>query len=792
MLRNYLKTAMRNIRRFSVHSILNVFGLATGMACAILILLWIRYEVSFDRFRKNKDNLYRVITTETWGGRLHRESTSPFPLAAALKDQYPDIIRSTRFHTMQISLQKGENLVKAFRVFADKDFLDMFDIEFIKGDKSSALLKPNDILITEELAHKYFGEENPVGQTMIQYPNQLFTVTGVVKNVPKNSNFFFDCVMPAVNYSGEASGENVWGWQSVYNYTFVQLRKGTDIMRLQDQFRDIIQRNRKQTDAVISLQKIREIHLNAKKLEGDFATGNIAYVRFAILLAFLILAVACLNFMNLLTAQSTARAKEIGIRKITGATKQKIVFQFLGESLLIVFIAHILAMIMVELLLPGFNNLLHMKLSVNYLSLGLYLSLAFVILFTGLISGSYPAFYLSSLNPLDTIKNIPDKKTGKTRIRKILVIAQFTFSFLFIISTIIVRKQLNYITDANLGQNIDNLCYFGIPEGIQSATLKNELNNVPGIRNITITNTFYQSIINHQLNVGIKNWKGKTGTDTVLVNGLSTDKNYAATFGLVIKAGQYLDADEFNENPDHEINIVINEKAQLFFGIMDPLGEQLTSSDGRKLNIIGVVKDFNYRSLRIPIEPLIIFPIGSNSKSNQCYIKMKAEQTDSTLTGIRNKVKLLKPDYMLDLKFVQDDFKGLYTVERVIATFLGFMSILAIIISCLGLIGLSTFMTMRRIKEIGIRKVNGGSPFEIFTLLSKEYIRLILIAFVIASPLSFYATNMWLRGFAYRTPVNWPVFALAFVIVVVFTILTVGFQSWKASNKNPVEALKYE
>ncbi len=790
MIRNYFKIAFRNIKRYSAHSILNISGMAIGMACAFLLLLWVWNEVSYDRFHRNVDNLYRVTSTVNYGGRTHHHATTPFPLAAALKEEYPEIIRSTRYHNMQVFFRKGDDKINGQCAFIDKDFFEMFDIGFIHGEKSTALTRPYEILITEDLAYKYFGAEDPLGKSITKWPNEIFTVTGVIKDVPRNSHFYFDCIVSNELYStnyGKVNADSLWGWQDVFNYTFIELLEGTESKFTEEKIKNIIQRKRSGANAEIFLQNIRDIHLNSRKYEGDIATGNIEYVKLASLLAILILIVACINFMNLLTAQSSGRAKEIGVRKLAGANRQKIMVQFLGESLLIVFVAHIIAMILVELLLPGFNHLMHAKLEVNYLSTGLYVGLFIVVLFCGLLAGSYPALYLSSLKPLATIRGMIDDNPGKARFRKTLVISQFALSFLFIICTIIVRNQLDYISNIDLGQNINYIGYFDIPEGMRRETLKNELRNNPGILNATIANTLTQSIINHQLNIALKQ-----GEDTVFLNGLSADKDYSSTFQLEIKEGQFLSDDEFIGNESGVINVVINEKAKAILGIKDIIGEELISVSGRKLKIIGVVKDFHYRTLRSSIEPLIIFPLQSEAQGGKCYIRMKPDHISSTVNTVGNILRTLNPAYTLDLKFLKDDFDNLYFVERIAAIVLGYMTFLAIIISCLGLIGLSTFMTERRTKEIGIRKANGAKSGEIFSLLSKEYIKLAMISFVIASPVAWYATNIWLRGYAYRTNIGWWVFALALVIVMLITLLTVGFQSYRAANKNPVEALRYE
>ncbi len=773
-----------------MQSILNITGMAIGMACAIILLLWVWNEISYDRFQKNVNNLYRVTSTESFGGRFHQMATTPFPLAAALKEEYPEIIRSTRYHNMQVFFKKGGDKINAQCAFIDKDFFDMFDIRFVYGDKLTALTRPYEILVTEDFAYKYFGDEDPMGKSIIKWPDQLFTVAGVIKNVPRNSHFYFDCVVSDELYCtqyGKVDADTLWGWQNVFNYTFIELLEGANSKLVEEKIKDIIQRKKSGANTEIFLQNIRKIHLNSQKYEGDIATGNIEYVKLASLLAVLILAIACINFMNLLTAQSSGRAKEIGVRKMAGATRRKIMVQFLGESLLIVFVAHIIAMILVELLLPGFNLLMHAKLEVNYLSPGFYVGLFNLILFCGFSAGSYPAVYLSSLKPLATIRGMTDNTPGKTRFRKTLVISQFVLSFMFIICTIIVRKQLDYISDIDLGQNINNIGYFEIPEGVSRETLKNELGKNPDILKITIANTLTQSIVNHQLSMPLK-LRG----DTILLNGLSTDKDYASTFQLKIMEGKFLSNDEFVRNESGVINIVINEKAKSFLGIKDIIDEDLTSVSGRKFKVIGVVKDFHYRTIRSSIEPLMIFPLGSDLKAGKCYIRMKPGNITSTVNSIGNIMKILSPGFTLELNYLKDDLDNLYFVERLAATVLGYMTFLAIVISCLGLIGLSTFMTVLRTKEIGIRKANGARSGEIFSLFSKEYFKLVLISFIIASPVAWYATNIWLRGYAYRTNIDWWVFALAWGIVMVVTILTVGFQSYRAAGKNPVEALRYE
>jgi ABC-type antimicrobial peptide transport system permease subunit len=716
-------------------------------------------------------------------------AATPFPLAAALKEEYPEILRSTRFHNWPISFPKGDNIVRGKLALVDKDFFEMFNTEFIHGNKISALNGLYDIIITEEMAKRYFGSEDPFGKTITVWPDYLFTVTGVIKNMPRNSHFYTDCIASfefyRIIYGGNSDIGTFNDWNNVFNYTFIEIRKDVDNKPVEEKIRDIIQRNRNESKAEIYLQNIKKVHLNSRKYEGDIETGNIIYVRLASIVALLILTIACINFMNLSTAQSARRAKEIGIRKVSGANRFKIIFQFLGESMLIVFAAHIIAMILVEILLPGFKNFMFME--INYQNAGLYLFLIGVVLFCGLFAGSYPAFYLSSLAPINTMRGVINKNPGNAGLVKVLVVLQFILSFLFIMCTLIVRSQLNYIQNKNIGFNIDNIAHFELTNGTQRETLKNELKKNPDIADVTITGQ--QDVLNNRAATGGVNWDGKKEGDDIMFSVLNTDKDYAKTFQLEITKGSFLSANEFSRDTTV---IVINEKAAHIMGFKDPVGEVITDRNGLKFSIVGVVKDFHFKSLHAQIEPLIISPIPPNTTGGICYIRMRPDHITSTIESIKNTFKSFKPDYSIDLKFLNDDYNNMYVIERIAATMLGYITILAIIISCLGLIGLSTFMTVRRTKEIGIRKVNGAKSIEIFYMLSKEYVVLVIISFLIASPIAWYGMNMWLRNYAFRTNIGWWVFALAGLIIIVITFMTAGFQSYRAASKNPVEALRYE
>jgi ABC-type antimicrobial peptide transport system permease subunit len=783
MIRNYLKIALRNIRRYPAHSILNTIGLAIGMACAILILLWVNDEWSYDRHFDNADYLYRVIgDMGTTNGESSLSAVTLSPLAKALKEEYPEIIRSSRCGIGSLmSIKIGDEFIEETAVPVDNDFLKMFNVEFIAGDINNALNEPNNIVLTEKIARKYFGNENPMGKTLkLAESDEIYTVTGVVKN-PHHSHLLFDLLIPIKLRRDFDLKSDIQFF--VHNY--IELKKGTDSKLFNEKIRNFLKDHSSRMTFPISLQNIKKIHLfSSGKYSADIeGHGDITYVRILSLIAIFILIIACINFMNLSTAQSVRRAKEIGLRKMAGAGKQKIIFQFLGESLLIVFVAHIIAMILVELLLPEFNNLTGKQLVVNYQSVRLYIGLIVVVLFCGLMAGMYPALYLSSLKPLNIMKGVLGSGRKKAQLRRILVILQFSLSILLIICTLIIGNQFKYIQNKKLGFNKDNIVYFRShisSEDPRLESLKKSLSNNPDVLSITrgdspVNNNFIQ-------NANELNWTGKE--NDVQFDLLTGDADYAKTFQLEMKEGRFFSS-EFSTD---SFAIVINEQAAKIMNFDDPIGKTVTWPNGDKWSIIGVVKDFHYKSMYNKIEPLIIF-LGTRL---QFFIRMRPGTSASTIDFINNTFNSNDLPFRLDLHYLDEDYDNLYRNERRIGRIFRYFSFLAIIISCLGLIGLSSFMAERRTKEIGIRKANGAKSNEIFILLSKEYIIWVLISIIIASPIAGYFMNKWLQNFAYRSNMNVWLFVLAGVIALIVALLTVGFQSYKAAAKNPVEALRYE
>ncbi len=781
---NYLKLAFRNIKRYSTHSILNIGGLAIGMTCAILILLWVENEWSYDRHFEHADDLYRVIEKQNSpGGEVSLFAPTLSAVAPALKAEYPEIVRSSRIIHTPLTLKKKDEFLEETVVAVDKDFFKMFSIGFVRGDMNTAFNDPHNIVITEETARKYFGNEEALGKTLLSR-GFLVTVTGVVRSLPQNSHILFNILVPTQLLMGFGAKINEWEDQG-RSYSYVELEKGTDSKIVDRKIRKFIQDHKKGSESELLLQSIKKIHLySSRKYNYDISgNGDITYVMILGLIAVFVLIIACINFMNLSTAQSVRRAREIGVRKVAGASKQKIILQFLGESLLIALIAIVIAMILVQLLLPGYNMLIGRQLVVDYSRAGLYVGLITIVLFFGLLAGSYPSFYLSSLKPLDTMKGVIHKNPGNTKFRTVLVIFQFSLSILLIVSTLVIGSQLKYMQNKKLGFNKDNIGYFMFPirpGDPKLEALKKELCNNPDILSVTKG----QSQVNLEYTSGGYSWAGKKTSVDVLFHHLDTDEDYLKTFQLELSGGRFFSS----EFPTDKTAVVINEKAAEAMGMKNPVGEVLTAPWGAKLTVVGVLKDFHIQSLHYKIEPLMM----QKGESNNLYMKMKPDHIPATVESINKTFKSFNPGLPMDFHFLDEDFDNLYRTEQQMSKIFGYFSLLAIIISCLGLIGLSLFMTELRTKEIGIRKVNGAKSLEIFSLMSKEYLFWVLVSIVIASPVAWYAMRLWLENFAYKTTLSWWIFALAGLLAMTIALLTVSWQSWKAATRNPIEALRYE
>jgi len=790
MFRNYLKSGFRNLKRHKIYSFINIFGLAVGMACAIIILLWIQDELSYDRFHENANDIYRVV--EKWqysSGEMDYNRVTPGPLAPVLKADYPEIILSTRyfgsFEKWQLTYDEKSYLSPGGSV--DNDFFSIFTFPFVKGNPQTAFPKPHSMVITEDLAKKLFGDDDPLGE-IIHLEQRTFEITGILENIPRNSHLRFDFLIPCEVFSSYMEA-----WTNNNCYTYVLLQKNQSHKKLSEKIAGVIQKNSPTSTETLYLQPLNQIHLYA--LEGG---GLISYVYIFSALAFFILLIACINFMNLSTARSAKRFKEIGIKKVVGSSRLQLIKQFLSESTLFSLVAFACAVVLVELLLPVINSMLGMQLKMHF-SGGLFLSLAGIAILTGILSGSYPAFFLSSFHPVAVLKGhlslTPFRQRGTRKdssgfsrgstFRRILVVTQFSLSILFIVCASVVYNQLHFIKKRELGFNKEHIVHLRMRGELRQKyeAIKNELLKNSNILNVTVTDRTPVMWSNSTDEV---NWEGKRADEKIGIGVRMVDYDYLKTFQMEMAQGRFF-SKEFPT--DATEGYIVNEAAVKAMGMKSPLDKRFSmwERDGK---IIGVIKDFHTESLHEEIEPfvLLIWPDWYGWMS----VKLKADNISGALGFLENKIKEFVPGYPLEYQFLDEEINNLYKTEQLTGKIIIYITLLALIISCLGLFGLASFTAEQRTKEIGIRKVLGASVSGIVVLLSREFTKWVAIASLIAWPIAYFAMNRWLQNFVYRTSIGWWSFFLAAALALVIALITVSYQAIKAATSNPVDALKYE
>ena len=785
MFKNYLKITWRNIVRQRANSFINIVGLATGMTACILILMWVQHELSFDKFHENADDIYRVVENQYYaGGEIFPVAVTPSALAPALKEQFPEIIKTTRFSFRGSIIKYGDKIFDELGGFADPDFLKIFTFPFIKGDPETALSDPHAIVLTEEIAEKYFGNDDPIGKTLRINNRDDFKVSGVIKNIPVNSHLEFDFLAPFVYL--EELGRSMDDWGSNSYYTYVLLRKGTPYQQVNDKIIDLIKKNSEGSVTEIYLQPLTKIHLNsAGKYTADIrGHGDIQYVKTFSMIAIFVLLIACINFMNLATARSEKRAKEVGLRKVVGAQRNQLILQFLSESIFMVLLAFVIALVATEVLLPTFNDLSGKNLALNQLGLDVILGFVGIAVVTGIISGSYPALYLSSFQPVQTLKGSRRARSGNPLFRKVLVVVQFTLSVIMIIGTLVVSRQIDYIRNKKLGLEKENLAYVRMSGEFEEKyeAAKQELLKNPNITNVTVTSQLPTYVA--QSTSGWE-WEGKNPEDTILMHFISVGYDYAKTFKMGMVKGRFF-APEFGRD---SVAAVVNETAAEIMNMESPVGKRLAfrSTD---LRIIGVIKDFHFKPIRTKIEPLIL--IMDPDRFNVMVIRTRPENILATVEYIKTVYKTFNAETPFSLSFLDERYDALYRSEQRVEKVLRYFAVIAILISCLGLFGLVSYTAEQRTKEIGIRKVLGATVANVMTLLSQDFLKLVLVANLLAWPVAFYAMKKWLQNFAYRIEIGWWVFALAGGLAMVIALLTVSTQAIKAALANPVQSLRYE
>ena len=789
MIKNYLKIAFRNIIRHKAFAAINIAGLAIGMACSIFILLWVQNELSYDRFNKNANEIYRIAAR---AGDF-KVAINPAPMVSDLQAKMPVIKNTVRLATSSNVFEVGDRKFEEKRVFyADSTFLQVFSYRLLKGDRASVLNRPDAVLITEDLAKKYFGDEDALGKILRKDNNKDVIVTGVLANIPSSSHLQFDCILPMSSIAQTNDNIKNQVWDNFDFYAYVQLDKtfgpsAANIAKFNKQMDDIYKTHVSEKILKVDfwLQPLTAIHLHSNYQVDLPGHGNIQYVNIFFVVALFILSVACINFMNLATARSARRAKEVGLRKVVGAGRKQLIGQFLGESMLISFVSLVLAIGIVWLLLPLFNDLAGKKLSIHLLDSRIITILATIALATGLISGSYPALFLSGFQPVKVLKGNMKTMGGNLIFRNGLVVVQFVVSIMLLAGTAIVYRQLNFIKSMNLGFDKSNLLYLPMAGEMwnKQQALKAELKQNPLTANYAITSDLPVDLASGTVNV---QWEGKDPKSQVVFPTLMVDEGFFNVFQMKILSGRVF-SPEFKSDTT---NFIVNEKAVQAMGmkVSNAVGKSLSLWDN-KGTIIGVVKDFNYKPIQQPIEPMII---ALNRWGGTAVIRTQPGKTEATIKALGKISADLNPAYPFSYGFLDQDLANQYKGEQRMGSLFNVFAVLAIFISCMGLYGLSAFMAEQRTKEIGVRKVLGASVFKVVYLLSTGFTKLILIAVVIAVPLAWFAINSWLKSFAFRVNADWMVFLIASLAALAIAWLTVSYESIKAAIANPVKSLRTE
>jgi len=792
MFKNYLRITLRNMRRYKAFSFINIAGLAIGLACCILIFLWVQDEMSYDKFHKNYDNIYRIMTYGTKYFITGFDGT-PAPLAPALENEVPELVDLVRFasHTRLLFNYKDKAFYEVRGIIADPSLFTVFSFPFIKGNPETSFTKATDIVITEAMAEKYFGDEDPMGKTM-EVEGIPVTVTGVMANIPRNSHLKFDFIN-SFEFIKDLSGYGR-SWGSFNFVTYVQLHGNSNIQATAKKITEIAKANncpQVLDGAWFQLQPLSSIHLDPR---GGYRSynelGDMRYVYTFSIIALFVLLIACINFMNLSTARSSVRSKEVGLRKTVGAYRTNLIKQFLGESLFLAFVAFILAMVLVYLALPVFNNLSGKELSVNYMDFRIITGLLGIIFVTGIIAGSYPALFLSSFEPVKVLKGKAESSTKGSFFRKTLVLVQFSLSLLFIIGTVIAYKQLHFIQNRKLGFNKENIVWIPVKENIgkRYEMVKNELLQDPNILSVTAQDYLQAISINRTT---AYNWEGKAPDHNQDMLVSRVDYDFFETLNLKILEGRSFSKEYAT---DASQAFIVNEEAVRKMKIEKPVGK-FFSFYNKKGVIVGVVNDANFRSLHVEIEPHVfhvLTDLSGYTARGVILIKVNGEKTQDALSVIRKIWKEVNPVSPFEYHFLDETYDNLYNSEKKLRTIINYFTFLAICISCLGLFGLASFTAERRTKEIGIRKVLGASSPGLLFLLSKEFTKWVLVANIIAWPIGYYVMNKALQDFAYRITIGIDVFLFSGLLALLIALLTVSFQSFRAARTNPVKALRYE
>lgn len=788
MLSNYIKIAWRNLVRNWSFSLINVSGLAIGMAAAALIFLWVQQEYSYDQFHKNKGRIYEVWNKDVNNGKINCWNVTPQPMAHAIRKDYDEIDKVVRVNYGSPSLISfGEKRIKANTNVVDSGFLQVFSFPLLKGDKATCLNQGNSIVINNTVAAKLFDDQDPIGKVIKLDNEYLFTITGVLADLPLNTMFDFECLVSYKFMSDHGSENKYWGNNSTA--TYAMLKPNVSLSRVQEKLKTLRKRYDKDSPEMETfLYPFTRARLHGQFKNGVESGGRITVVHTFTLIAFLLLLIACINFMNLSTARSEKRAKEVGVRKVIGALRFSLIRQFMTESILISFISGCLAFALISYILPVFNDLVGKKLMLDFNDYKLLTAAVSFIVLTGILAGSYPALFLSSFEPVAVLKGTFRKVQALVTPRKVLVVGQFVFSILLIIATLVIRQQIKYGQSRQTGFDKDRLVFHMMEGDLEKNydLIKNELLQ-SGLA-LSVTKTM-SPITEGWSNSGGMQWEGKDPKDKTMIDRFCADDAVSKTFGFKVVAGRDIDLNTYKTDSTAAL---INEATVKLMGYTNPadaIGKII--KDNLDWHIVGVVKDFILRSPFQPINPTIIQ--GAKAWFQVIHVKYSNSRSmHETLAATELLFKKYNPEFPFNYSFADVEYEKKYSDEKRISKLSGLFAGLTIFISCLGLFGLVSYMAASRTKELGVRKVLGASVSNIVTLLSKDFLTLVAIAFVIATPLAYWLMNNWLREYPYRISITWWVFAIAGGAIMLIALGTVGFQALRAAVSNPVKSLRTE
>ncbi|SHJ44711.1 ABC-type transport system, involved in lipoprotein release, permease component [Maribacter aquivivus] len=786
MFKNYLKIAWRNLIRNKGFSILNIAGLSIGLTVFTLIILWINFELGFDRFHENQERIYEVNNQYDVEGEIWTWNSTPKAMAPAIKKDYPEVERISRyFYDTPFLFSVDDKRIKATGTIVDPDFLSIFSFPLVQGDIASVFSDVNSVVITETFAKKMFGDKDPIGEIVVIDNADTFKVTGILKDLPTNTDFTFEFLVPWAYLTQIGWDDTHWGNNSVA--TYVMLKKDVNFSDFSTKIKTLRENyDEDSSDMVTLLYPYSRTYLYNEFENGKEVGGRIDLIKMFGIIAAIILIIACINFMNLSTARSEKRAKEVGVRKVMGAPKKHLIYQFLGESILISAIAAIFSILLVLLVLPAFNDLVGHELELDFTSMWFWISALAIVLFTGLLAGSYPALYLSAFKPSAVLKGTFHKADTLITPRKVLVVVQFSVAIILITSTLIISQQLDKVQNRQLGYSKDNLIYTFLEGDIDKnyELIKKELLKSGAASSITKTSS---PITESWSNTWGFEWSGKKENDKTIVLRLIADDVVAETMGLELLSGRDLNLQEF---PTDSTAVLLNESAVSLMGFNEPLG-QIIKDNGIEWHVVGVVKDFVFNSPFQKIEPLVIE--GAKGWFNVMHMKLnEANSTSENLAIVENIYKKYNPEYPFDFEFVDGEYAEKFSDQQRTGKLATLFTLLTILISCLGLFGLASYMAENRIKEVGIRKVLGASVTTIVTLLSKDFLKLVAISILIAIPIACYYMSNWLEEFDFRISISVWVFAIAGGLTLVIALVTVSFQAIKAARANPVKSLRSE